>query len=150
MTTTAEKIKIMQAFEGGAQIQAQQSSAITKVRPWLDIEEPDWNWTSCNYRIKPPEPKKPLECWVNFYGKKEEQTHPPCAQLVHLVEDRAHIARMKGGKTIHMREVTPQMKQDKLDAKRYHKLKDLHCATAPDWIYTPWQWDEMIDKAMED
>ena len=50
MTTTAEKIKVMQAFEDGAEIEWHNGSQ------WVSREAPEWNWCDCDYRIAPKPP----------------------------------------------------------------------------------------------
>ena len=53
MTTTAEKIKVMQAFEDGVEIQSMSRRSLV----WCDTPLPSWDWSDNNYRIKPPDPK---------------------------------------------------------------------------------------------
>lgn len=56
MMTTAEKIKVMQAYEDGKQIQK-----VTRgEEDWKDWDvswEPTWNWDTFDYRVKPEEVK---------------------------------------------------------------------------------------------
>lgn len=55
MTTTKEKIEVMQSFLDGKQIQI----IIGSNSLWEDLlpeYEPIWDWECCNYRVK-PEPK---------------------------------------------------------------------------------------------
>lgn len=63
MKPTAEKIKVMQAFEDGAEIEVTGKPHVS----WrlLTIDKPKWNWGTCNYRVaeKPPRDK-----WINIYG----------------------------------------------------------------------------------
>lgn len=60
-TTLAGKIAVMQAAENGAEIE------VTPVglADWKPIAKPKWDWASCDYRIKPREPKV---IWVNEYA----------------------------------------------------------------------------------
>ena len=102
--------------------------------------------------LKPPD-FEPLECYINVVYAVTDPLDGTKALQAYWTKEEA-IEPVYGGPTrtqagVRMREVTPEMVQDELDAKRYRKLKDLHCATAPDWIYTPWQWDRQLDKAME-
>lgn len=127
-------IEVSKAALEGQEIECFEYNGANK--SWHQANCVCWNWRDYDYRIKPPDPE-PLECWVahqdgNIIGASKSE--PEVAGRVE--------------KTF-MREVTPQDKENELDAKRYRKLKDLHCATAPDWIYTPWQWDRQLDKAME-
>lgn len=48
MKTTKEMIEVMQAYERGEQIQVLDINGI-----WEDKEYPYWNWTQCDYRVKP-------------------------------------------------------------------------------------------------
>jgi len=57
VSTTAEKIAVMQASEDGAEIE---HTVKNKTLPWLDTDEPWWDWVSFEYRIKP----EPLTLWV--------------------------------------------------------------------------------------
>lgn len=72
---TAERIKIMQAFVDGKQIEFKDS-----VGRWCEAKNPLWNWDSGRkYRIK-PEPKyrsfkDAEECW------QEMQKHQPFGWL---------------------------------------------------------------------
>jgi hypothetical protein len=54
MTTTREKIEIMEAFEAGKEIEYVMVRAPKPT--WLPATTPTWSWERCNYRIK-PEPK---------------------------------------------------------------------------------------------
>lgn len=63
MTTTAEKIKVMQAFVGGKTVECRASSnegpdCWSHLPP--DGGEPRWNWQFLDYRIKP----EPREWWL--------------------------------------------------------------------------------------
>jgi len=53
MSTTKEKIAIMQAFEDGKVIQFR----LKGLAYWDIVEKPAWNWDAFAFRIK-PEPKK--------------------------------------------------------------------------------------------
>lgn len=50
--TTKEKIEVMQAYENGEQIEGTPKYT----NEWCELDEPVWDWDSCDYRIKP----KPL------------------------------------------------------------------------------------------
>jgi len=51
---TSDKIKIMQAYDAGAQIEYQ-----IKGDEWIGIEYPNFNWGLLEYRVKE------VEMWVN-------------------------------------------------------------------------------------
>lgn len=73
MKTTAEKIAVMQAFERGEVVEIR---SVKDESTWTDVhwESPDWDWASCDYRIKPAghepkpepqtEPRKAREWWA--------------------------------------------------------------------------------------
>lgn len=48
MKTTAEKIKVMQAFDAGKEIEVTEES----LEGWIDCLDPLWNWAGCDYRVK--------------------------------------------------------------------------------------------------
>jgi len=53
-STTAGKIKVMQAYEDGSAIQAHYR--LHNRNGWLDFlggDVPEWRWLDCDYRIKP-------------------------------------------------------------------------------------------------
>lgn len=60
MSTTAEKIAVMQAHEAGEVIEYANSGK----SDWEEIIHPAWDWASFDYRIKPREPRV---IWVNEY-----------------------------------------------------------------------------------
>jgi hypothetical protein len=60
MTTTVEKIRVMQAYEDGAEIESRAAGVAGK---WYASDKPAWNWFDREYRVKP----KPKEIWVNEY-----------------------------------------------------------------------------------
>lgn len=138
MTTTAEKIKVMQAFEDGLKIQLRGRGR----ERWEEVITTTlhWNWEAFEYRIEPADPE-PLECWANMYDDLAGETYATEKEASR--EERASHPH----KTVHMREVTPQDEQDRLDAARYRKSKELRrqlCETAAT------NWDAIIDKAIKD
>lgn len=52
MTTTAEKIAVMQAFERGDKVEFRTISG-----GWAIHEDPSWNWSNTEYRVAP----KPID-----------------------------------------------------------------------------------------
>jgi len=62
MTTTAEKIAVMQAFEDGAEIETRFSCQ------WVMAENPIWNWNSYDYRVAE---KPPRDMWLNFHNSNK-------------------------------------------------------------------------------
>jgi hypothetical protein len=65
--TTADKIKVMQAYERGENIEFTPDKMLApKHKCWM-LSKPKWNWQRYDYRIKPVEPKT---IWVNEYKDK--------------------------------------------------------------------------------
>ena len=64
MSTTQEKIAVMQAFVNGEKVQFADDRS-----KWLDLLalNPSWNWDEYDYRIKPI----PVECWIRVFGDRE-------------------------------------------------------------------------------
>ena len=89
MKTTKEMIEVMQAFEDGEDIQADCYDSAG----WHDIVRSVWNWSDCDYRIKP----KPREVWINEYEDG--------CKAVYDRESFARNYRKPGGETIKFREV---------------------------------------------
>jgi len=50
MSTTQEKIAVMQAFIDGAAIESRSRS---EADCWMRLGDPCWNWEMCEYRVKP-------------------------------------------------------------------------------------------------
>ena len=144
MTTTAEKIKVMQAFDAWKKKGFDQPALIEKSRRdtdlcyWEDVGyEPWWNWEEFEYRIKPPKPE-PLERWATAIDDR----------ITGYYRNNAPVDLDKE-RVVHLREVTPQMKQDERDAKRYRWWKYHHIPPG-DNTADPSAWDDRADKAMED
>lgn len=57
MKTTQEKIEVMQAYANGEQIQFKVYGGVK----WFDANPPKWNWTDCDYRIKPEKKYRPYK-----------------------------------------------------------------------------------------
>ncbi len=88
--------------------------------------------------LKPPDPE-PLECWARV----DEDRNIVTAGNNNPAPGSPYI--------IPMREVTPQDEQDRKDAARYRYLKgDPASGSAPLYLSPVGEWDERIDKAMED
>jgi len=65
MTTTAEKILIMQAYTAGKNIECSSKYA----SEWIVTPNPCWDWHNVNYRIK-PEKKEPTIYHKVVYKEK--------------------------------------------------------------------------------
>ncbi len=63
MKTTKEMIEVMQAHDRGEQIEYVPIGE----KNWIENEEPEWNWVSCDYRVKP----KKNKIYVPFYTAEE-------------------------------------------------------------------------------
>lgn len=92
MLTTLEKVKVMQAFIDGKDIE------ISNHKGGWEIFEciPVWNWVSNEYRIKPPPLK---EIWVNKY--------PNGNYAIHSSLKKAEEFLCPTGVTTHYKEVLP-------------------------------------------
>jgi len=64
MSTTKEKIAIMQAFEDGKVIQFR----LKGLAYWDIVEKPAWNWDAFAFRIKPEPKKAMMQMWQNSEG----------------------------------------------------------------------------------
>lgn len=79
MTDTAYKIKIMQAFENGKEIE------ICSPDGWQTTTRPNWNWYSHKWRIKPREPRV---IYVTQRGRRldERWIDTPASDRVKFIE----------------------------------------------------------------
>ena len=94
---TADCIKVMQAYVEGKQIQYKDDEV------WIDIDDPDWDWHSWEYRIKPEPNYRPFrdveECWQEMqkhrpFGwiKNKNNGHYAMITKVNADFDKKHIA----------------------------------------------------------
>ena len=67
MKTTKEMIEVMQAYERGEQIQVLDINVI-----WEDKEYPYWNWTQCDYRVKPKKKYVPFDMAEEFIAAQRK------------------------------------------------------------------------------
>ena len=157
MTTTAEKIKVMQAFVDGHAIQRGMRHNERQCKPeeWQDDGMPTWDWMYCDYRIKTPNPE-PLECWANHYGAGPSGPDIVAFNSKELAVWHAETVANQNSNTllraVKMRQVTPQDEQDRKDAARYRwfKSKARSFEKNPPLFWQPIEkWDEEIDKAIQ-
>lgn len=90
--TTKEMIKVMQAYEDGAEIEFR----VLAGSVWHSCvtSGPEWDWSSIDYRVKP----KHREVWVNEY--------PDGNRTYHETGDSAACGLFSpAGETTHFREV---------------------------------------------
>ena len=96
-TCTEDYIKVMQAYVEGKQIQYDDDGM------WIDIDDPDWDWHNCDYRIKPETNYRPFknaeECWQEMLNhrpfgwiKSNEDGHYAMVTTVDNVEGEKYIA----------------------------------------------------------
>lgn len=87
MSTTAEKISIMQAFEDGQKIEYYGVAG-----KWLRASTPNWDWETLDFRIK-LEQVKPREFWITSKHLQEldvgESTN--CCMLASVIEGGIHV-----------------------------------------------------------
>lgn len=80
MKTIEEMISVMQAYADGKKIEYKLSNG--DCYPWRTTNEPDWEWRSYDYRVKPEPPKKkivPYESAEEFLAAMKE--HGPFIKL---------------------------------------------------------------------
>ena len=66
MTDIDHMIAVMQAANEGKTIQILYHDDIDA--GWIDTTRPLWDWRTCDYRVKPAEPRR---VWRNWYPKLE-------------------------------------------------------------------------------
>ena len=89
MKTLKEMIAVMQAAEDGKQIQAR---SVRYDTIWVDVEDPPWDWTRTEYRVK-PETKKSVgykrHLCKNISGDVHVRTTVegcPCVSGCHVIK----------------------------------------------------------------
>jgi hypothetical protein len=95
MSTTQEKIFVMEAFCKGEAIQFQDSAG-----DWCDFtkNDPLWNWELFDYRIKPI---IPVECWVWVFDSGRVGSSFDSKEQA----ERIRIDNPSDGRLAHMKEV---------------------------------------------
>lgn len=78
MSTTKEKIAVMQAFEDGKEVELEGSIQ------WLPANNPNWNWAETNYRVKP----EPMVLYVNIYDDGERHTYKNESHAIKMYDHR--------------------------------------------------------------
>lgn len=99
--TTKEKIEVMKAYAEGKKIQIRDRG----LRVWTDWGlslEPDWNWGSYDYRIKPDStyrPYKNTEEMIEDFKKRFNAKVPPYAMPMIWVKrkDGSNLAKLITG-----------------------------------------------------
>ena len=163
MTTTADKIKEIEARIDS--YQHTYMEALRGAREVLDQLKPQSS--------KPPDPA-PLECWANYYGAGPSGADIVAFSSKELAETVADQNSNTLLRAIKMRQITPQMEQDKEDAEkwrqwckyigkdgiesmlkdaaRYRKYKELALTNAHrEWycLKSPHDWDRELDRELE-
>lgn len=64
--TTKEKIAVMQAYEDGKTIQQDYHGE------WVDIDVPEWNWATSDYRVMPEPKLRPYKDAAEFLQAQKE------------------------------------------------------------------------------
>ncbi len=81
-----------------------------------------------------------FECWAAVYSDRSVKCFVDSKEAAQLLSPPENSP-------VHMREVTPQMEQNELDAKRYRWWK--HHFPVPNSDFgDPGEWDDIADKAM--
>ncbi len=81
MSSTREKIEVMEAFERGKTIQ----SRSTPSDSWEHNVFPAWDWMHMRYRVEP----KPAEVWCNDYQYGWGCPHPSKEHAISAAYDNA-------------------------------------------------------------
>lgn len=72
MKTTKEMAEIMLAFERGEQIQCRMKT-IPENDDWTTMtQEPEWNWSDFDYRVKPKPTYRPYKNTAEFLSAQKE------------------------------------------------------------------------------
>lgn len=72
--TIKEMVEVMEAFEDGKKIQLRNRF----INIWVDTEYPIWDWSTCEYRIKPEptyRPYKSVDEMVEDFDKRFPYQH---------------------------------------------------------------------------
>lgn len=69
MKTTKEMIEVMQAFEGGEQIEVK---GLNETDGWIETKEPWWDWYYLDYRVKPKKKYVPFDTAEEFFAAQRK------------------------------------------------------------------------------
>ncbi len=141
MSKTADKIKVMLVFVVTVPA-AKADCRLLEEKPTplaqLFTEIADYK-VEMEQHIKTPDPE-PLECWAAVYSDRSVKCFMDSKEAAQLLSPPENSP-------VHMREVTPQMEQNELDARRYRWWK--HHFPVPNSDFgDPGEWDDIADKAM--
>ena len=91
---TKEKIKVMQHFEDGGEVEYKEWCNSTSQWHLVETNEPIWSWARCDYSIKP----KKVELWYEWITQKDNQ-YVVCVHSEFITEDLAR-KMFKGNETL--------------------------------------------------
>ncbi len=76
------QIKVMQAYKEGAEIEYMKECLIEE--SWVTTSEPAWNWSACDYRIKPKPKYRPYNAkeFIFDYNKYKLLYYPICKTYI--------------------------------------------------------------------
>ena len=100
--THDEIIAVIQAHKEGKAIQIKTSGRDWS--DWCDCTNPSWNFATCDYRVKPAEPR---EWWVNEYNLRKGPRFSDLHESKHIADLTAAADRVR---VIHVREVLEDSK----------------------------------------
>lgn len=80
MQTPEEITRIVTAFLQGGQVQWQLATDDPETGPWALKVNPEWQWDTCRYRIKPKTPRRFL-VWVDAAGRPQQVSDDLDAKL---------------------------------------------------------------------
>ena len=66
MKTTKEMIEVMQAYDNGEKIEADNNGV------WVDIDMPEWSWGLRDYRVKPKKKYIPFDTAEEFFAAQRK------------------------------------------------------------------------------
>jgi hypothetical protein len=94
---TQEMIAVLNAAAAGQQIQFRRKN---HREDWNGIDEPSFDFFTYDYRVKPEEPKQPLDCWVTVFDSGE-------VGYAYSHEEHAKAPPIGTQRRVHVREVLP-------------------------------------------
>lgn len=71
MKTTKEMIEVMEAFERGEKIEVRDAICLED-GIWESTNSPLWNWSSCDYRVKPKKKYVPFDTVEEFLAAQRK------------------------------------------------------------------------------
>jgi hypothetical protein len=67
MSTTKQKIAVMQAFEDGKAVQYRKRGVSSDA--WMRVDAPIWAWDCIDYKVKPEPKKVMMQVWESEHSE---------------------------------------------------------------------------------